>query len=344
MISVTASAPVRINDIGGWTDTWFAERGRVLNLAVKPGVSVTVKSAANPSLAPKRVRLNIIDFSESILMDPDHPDYQAHSILQAAINSVPIPKENKIEISIFSSVPAASSTGTSAAVCVALLGALFRAVGSDIGPEEIAYRAHQIETEKLGLQSGIQDQLSAAFGGVCSIKMTNYPHADVNHIKLPKKIALELNNRLCLIYLGRSHRSSALHEKVITMLEKAGPAFSQLNVLSRLAEEAVDCLVAGDLAGYGDVMIRNNECQRELHPDLISPAADAVISAAGKYRARGWKVNGAGGEGGSITILGSSDQRKRKAMLQEIGLLGAGIQQIPVSLSYDGLVVTKHIG
>ena len=31
-----ALAPIRICDLGGWSDTWFAKRGSVLNIAVKP--------------------------------------------------------------------------------------------------------------------------------------------------------------------------------------------------------------------------------------------------------------------------------------------------------------------
>ena len=31
--TVNSVAPIRICDLGGWTDTWFAEHGRVLNIA-----------------------------------------------------------------------------------------------------------------------------------------------------------------------------------------------------------------------------------------------------------------------------------------------------------------------
>ena len=31
---VKAMAPARVCDFGGWTDTWFAKHGRVMNIAV----------------------------------------------------------------------------------------------------------------------------------------------------------------------------------------------------------------------------------------------------------------------------------------------------------------------
>ncbi len=33
---IRATAPLRINDIGGWTDTWFSGEGKVLNMAMSP--------------------------------------------------------------------------------------------------------------------------------------------------------------------------------------------------------------------------------------------------------------------------------------------------------------------
>jgi len=33
---INATAPIRICDIGGWTDTWVARRGQVFNIAVQP--------------------------------------------------------------------------------------------------------------------------------------------------------------------------------------------------------------------------------------------------------------------------------------------------------------------
>ena len=40
--SVHATAPIRACDLGGWTDTWFAGHGAVLNVAVTPLVEVRI--------------------------------------------------------------------------------------------------------------------------------------------------------------------------------------------------------------------------------------------------------------------------------------------------------------
>ena len=109
---------------------------------------------------------------------------------------IPIPREWRLEIDIFSPVPAGISTGTSASVCVALLGALSFLAGRKATPDEIAALAHRVETEKLGQQSGIQDQICAAHGGVTFIRMFEYPRAETTGIELEPSIGRSLTGGL----------------------------------------------------------------------------------------------------------------------------------------------------
>ena len=44
---MNAVAPIRICDIGGWTDTWFAGFGAVFNIAVYPYVEVQIQVSSS---------------------------------------------------------------------------------------------------------------------------------------------------------------------------------------------------------------------------------------------------------------------------------------------------------
>lgn len=337
--TIHAIAPVRINDIGGWTDTWFAQQGKVLNMAVFPLVEVRIKVLENREKIDQRVLVRLENYGESLWIKPENPAFDQHPLIQGAINFMPIPKDVMLHISLFSHVPAGSSTGTSASVCVALLGALSQLSAKTPSPLEIAYMAHRVETEKLGLQSGIQDQMAAAHGGICFIDMFQYPEATVTKLDVKEAILEELSQRVSLIYLGQSHSSSAMHKEVIAFLEKKGAQFSIIQALRSLAVQAKNHLLEGNLDALGDVMIQNNECQRSLHSGLISEEADAVIAVAKKYEAVGWKVNGAGGKGGSLTILNHHEETRRAEMLEEIHALGKGIRSIPISPARFGMTV-----
>jgi D-glycero-alpha-D-manno-heptose-7-phosphate kinase len=96
-----------------------------------------------------------------------------------------------------------------------------------------------------------------------------------------------------------------------------------------------------DFQALGRAMIDNTEAQRRLHPELISADASRVIEIVSEHRALGWKVNGAGGEGGSLTILSGYDPEEKSAMIRAIEGENPSFSNIPISLSKDGLRVWK---
>jgi D-glycero-alpha-D-manno-heptose-7-phosphate kinase len=335
---INSVAPIRICDIGGWTDTWFARQGKIFNIGVNPSVEVQV--AVYPRAArPDRIVLNAQNYGERFALEPGKAGRERHQLLQAAIEELAPPEEYALEITIFSEVPAGASTGTSAAVTVALIAALDVLTPGRLTPHEIAYRAHRVEVERLGLQSGIQDQLCAAFGALNFIEMTSYPFATVSQMRIPDTIWWELERRLILIFLGRTHSSSAVHEQVIASLEQAGGGAAPLEALRRAAEQARDAVYGGDFTALGQAMIDNTTAQHMLHPALIGTEARELIALAQEYGAIGWKVNGAGGEGGSVTLLCDTPASQRRSLLRTITEANPLFQPISIYLSPFGVRV-----
>lgn len=337
---INSVAPIRVCDNGGWTDTWFAERGKIFNIGVYPYVEVQIKVYPRHTLE-HRVTLHAENFGHRYAVFPRHERHEwiHHPLLEAAIDYMGVPSNLSVQISIFSEAPAGCSTGTSASVSVALIGALDQLTPGRITPLEVAYAAHRIETDILGQQSGIQDQLCAAFGGINYIEMFDYPYAAVSPIYVPNPTWWELERRLSLIFLGRSHSSSATHEMVIRGLEDAGPDNPKLEALRKTAQSSRDALYAGDFTALGKAMMTNTEAQRNLHPKLISAEAQQIIDIATEYGALGYKVNGAGGEGGSLTLLSGPSMSTKRAMIRAIEETNPLFQSIPTYLSRFGLRV-----
>ena len=69
------------------------------------------------------------------------------------------------------------------------------------------------------------------------------------------------------------------------------------------------------------------------------PVARQTIEVAQRHGAVGWKINGAGGNGGSMTILCPSDWAQRKRLTRAIEEIGGGVREIPIYLSRFGLRV-----
>jgi D-glycero-alpha-D-manno-heptose-7-phosphate kinase len=338
-------APIRICDIGGWTDTWFAGHGKIFNIGVYPYAEVQI-AACNADQVSDRIVINAENYGERYVVDPDQHSslhgWQRHPLLEAAIEYMRLPDHLAFEVTIYCEAPAGASTGTSAAVTVALIGGLDALTPGRMAPHEVAQAAQKVETELLGQQCGIQDQLCSAFGGLNFIDVTQYPNASVSQIQIPNSIWWELERRLVLIYLGKSHHSSQTHEMVIRSMENAGPDNEHLQELRTTALRARDAVYAGDFKALGQAMIDNNESQRRLHPALISADADRIIQIAREHGAIGWKVNGAGGDGGSLTLLCGSRSDEKRTTIHEIEAEKPRYKNIPIYLSRYGLRIWKH--
>lgn len=333
---INSVAPIRVCDNGGWTDTWFAEHGRIFNIGVYPYAEVQIEISPYRG-QEKRVTIFAENYGERYTIAPGARSYDRHPLIEAAIEYMGVPDDITVQVTIFSEAPAGASTGTSAAVAVALIGALDCLTPGRLTPHEVAYAAQSIETQMLGLQCGIQDQLCSAYGGINYIDMYDYPRASVSQIQVSNTIWWELERRLVLVYMGNSHNSSQVHQMVIKGLENAGPDSKQIEALRQTAPRSRDALYAGDFVALGRAMIDNTEAQGNLHPDLISADTRRVIEIARAYGALGWKVNGAGGEGGSITLLCSDTSHAKRAMIRAIAEEDPRFQHIPTYLSRQGL-------
>jgi D-glycero-alpha-D-manno-heptose-7-phosphate kinase len=342
VVIINSVAPIRICDNGGWTDTWFAGHGRIFNIAVYPYAEVQIAVFPGGARDPKeRIVINAENYGERYAVNPER-HWDKHPLLEAAIEFMRVPEDLSFEVTIYSEAPAGASTGTSAAVTVALIGALDLLTPGRMTPHEVALAAQRIETEMLHQQCGIQDQLCAAYGGINYIEMVRYPHASISPIIVSDTIWWELERRLALVYLGRSHLSSEVHEMVIRSLADAGPEGAGLEDLRGMASRSRDALYAGDFTALGRAMTDNTEAQRRLHPALVSPEHQRVMDIARRHEALGCKVNGAGGNGGSVTILCGDVSQEKRNMIREIEGENPLFRNIPLHLSRRGLRVWRQ--
>jgi D-glycero-alpha-D-manno-heptose-7-phosphate kinase len=331
MATIRANAPVRVCDAGGWTDTWFAREGLVCSVAVGPGAEIVVE--LDDHVGP--VTLEVRATNERYTVTPGDAPPGRHPLLEAAVTRVPPPDRRAARVRVASAVPAGSGTGTSAAVVVALLSALRAARDEPACADDVARDAHALETG-LGRQSGVQDQYAAAHGGANTIHVERYPQATVRPITLPDDVVAALDARLLTVYLGEPHESSALHEKVIASLERDGEGGQKLQALRDAATDAAHALSVGDLDAFGAALAENTRLQARLDPSLVSADARKLIELAHGTGASGWKVNGAGGEGGSVTVVASADPAKQRALVAGVSQVRRW-QRLPLQFARHGV-------
>ncbi len=328
---VFARAPVRVCDIGGWTDTWFCNNGSVFNFCIDLYSYVRILCKHDPSIEIVSENLDIsteIDEFRKI-------EYNGTlDLLKSAIKHLKI--QRGIKVFARSDAPPGCGTGTSASIAVAMVGALALLDGHYYVRHEIAQLAHVLETDELGLQSGVQDQYAAAYGGFNFMEIA-YPNVKISKIDVRPEVTWELEQQLVLVYL-ESRSSSDMHAAVIGNYEHGDRhTLDAFDELKACPAAAVQALYKGDLEGFGHVMDRNWAAQKALHPKITNAKIDNLARIATSHHALGFKVNGAGG-GGSAVILSSSGNEF--ALKKDI--LAAGYQILPCKINFSGLQAWRH--
>jgi D-glycero-alpha-D-manno-heptose-7-phosphate kinase len=335
-MQICARAPVRFCDLGGWTDTRVVPRGTVLNFAARlyTYVRLTIQEGKSG------ITLESLDTGERVhFHDVRRIEYDGVlDLLKAAVARARIvtyssgvyPMRWAVKVQVRSDAPPASGLGSSAALGVAAIGALSRYHGRNLLAHEVARESQFLEVEELKLESGVQDQLASAYGGV-SFMEVEYPNARVLPVPLSPAIRCELEDRFVLVYTGRSHFSSAMHQKVISEADRHHGNFDDL---ARAAVRGKEALLRGDIAAFAEAMNANWEAQKGLHADITTPEIETLHRAAFAAGAVGFKANGAGG-GGTVTILAGRDH----AHLVRRAVVELGMIVLPSLIDTTGLQV-----
>jgi D-glycero-alpha-D-manno-heptose-7-phosphate kinase len=176
----------------------------------------------------------------------------------------------------------------------------------------------------------VQDQLASAYGGVNFMEV-EYPNARVLPVPLADSVRCELEDRFVLVYTGRSHFSSGMHQKVISESAQHTADFDDLARAAVLGKEA---LLAGNLDAFAAAMNVNWAAQKRLHPEITTPEIEALHAAAFAAGAIGFKANGAGG-GGTVTILA----KRNHTHLVARAATELGMTVLPAQIDTTGLQV-----
>ena len=312
--------------MGGWTDTWFYPKGAIFNMAIDLYSYVRLNENRQD-----KIRI----MSENLDLNTEIENYRKVEydgildLLKAAVKRMEI--KQGLDIYVRTDAPPGSGIGTSASVAVALIAALARYKNETMVPHEIAELAHKLETEELHLESGVQDQYAAAYGGINYMEI-DYPRVKISPIRTNDQKICQIESQMMLIYLS-SRSSSEMHKNVIEKYLRGDTDTQYLfDKLKDCALKMKSAIQSKDLLQFGEVMNENWNAQKNLHSLMNNDLIRKIETMAFKNGATGFKCNGAGG-GGSVSILadiGKEYNLKKK-------LIDSGFQLLPVYLNFEGI-------
>lgn len=322
---IITQTPLRIGLLGGGTDLpgYYVENGgRVLNCAIDKYIYVIVKERFDEDVYINYSKKEIVSRVEDI----------EHELVREAMLMTGVTKG--VEITTLADIPSAGSgLGSSSAVAVGLLHALFAYQGRQVTAEELAAGACTIEIERCGKPIGKQDQYIAAFGGIRDLRFGPGEAVAADGLELSADARRALQEQIMLFYTGITRSADTILAEQSANIKSTG---TQLDLLRDLAGYASDRLREGDVDAIGPAVRESWEAKRKLASGVSNNRIDQAIAGALDAGATGVKLTGAGGGGFLLVICPVERQRVVRESLP-------GMRELPVKLDRLGSRVVLNV-
>jgi D-glycero-alpha-D-manno-heptose-7-phosphate kinase len=319
---IITQTPLRIGLLGGGTDlpSYYRDHGgRVLNCALDKYIYVIVKQRFDDDIYVNYSRKEIVSRAEDL----------EHELVREAMLVTGVAKG--VEITTLADIPSSGSgLGSSSAVTVGLLHALFAYQGRQVSAAELAQKACEIEIERCGKPIGKQDQYIAAYGGIRDFRFGPGDDVVAEEICLPATARRRLQEQIMLFYTGITRSATPILAEQNDSVNANQP---QLDLLRDLAGFAAERLKNGEVEAIGPAVRESWEAKRKLASGVSTDEIDSAVSRALDAGASGVKLTGAGGGGFLLVICPVERQRAVRDSLP-------GMRQFPVRLDRLGSRVT----
>ena len=229
--------------------------------------------------------------------------------------------ESGVNLKVRSMIPIAVGLGSSAAICVATVGAVDRLFDADLSKEEISNLAFEGETIIHGKPSGVDNTVST-FGGVLSYERAS----GIKHHKLDSSMPFIIGNTW-------KKRSTRKMVESVAALKERNPALmdSIIDAMGGIAGEGLDALLAKDIHRIGDLMNMNHGLLSAIGVSTMK--LEALVHTARQNGALGAKLTGAGGGGCMIAVAEEEKMsavekaiRRRKSESYRVQLTDRGVE------------------
>ena len=312
-----ATAPVRIDLAGGWSDTppiCNMVGGKVLNVAVKldgeKPIEVTVAERAdkNVKIVSKDLgKRRVIKSQKEIDEHSDPHDWCA--LVKCALSVTGFRFGSRgLDITICANLPKGSGMGTSSILGACTIAVLLGRANAD----ELGEKTLQLEKE-MRTGGGWQDQ----FGGVLpGVKMLRSKPGDVQvieHEELESKwLSSLLKSRGLLYFTGQKRMARNILRKVLAFWHDNPHDFANILVksLKTDAEKGAKAIKERDEAGLIDAINGYWRDKKLLDPGSTNERVEEIIDNISKLISA-VTLTGAGG-GGFMFILASSNANAKK--------------------------------
>ncbi len=223
-----------------------------------------------------------------------------------------------LHIRIRGTIPKASGLGSSAALSVALCGALQQIREESIDLLQASTLSHRAEAKAQGGRASPMDTATSSFGGFVVLSDTiedgldfietrtmevngqiRQWHLHTFDANIPEGVALVVGNT------GVHGSTSAMVDQVAKLIRENPERKIELETIGAIARRGIQSLRDGNMEAVGQAMTENHMVLRSL--GVSSPELERLIRAAAPS-SLGVKMTGAGGGGCMIALTSNPEE------------------------------------
>ena len=315
---IITQTPIRVSLFGGGTDFrdyYEREEGCVLSTAIDKFIFVTIKERFDDLIRVGYTRTEMVEKVDDL----------QHDLVRETLRRTGI--SSRVEISTMADIPSeGSGLGSSSAVTVGLLNAMYAFLGETAPAEQLAREACQVEIETLGRPIGIQDQYIAAYGGLRFMTFARGGEVIMERIRIDDNVRRRLDQNLLLFYTGIVRQASDILSEQKTNI---GDRLAVLREMKQLAMSGRACLEAGDADALGELLHQSWALKKQLASKISNGTIEEMYQAGRNAGALGGKITGAGGGGFLLFYCPVSSQDRLRAVL-------SGLRELPFRIERFG--------
>lgn len=308
---IISRTPFRVSFFGGGTDypEWYSEHGgAVLATTIDKYCYISVRELP-PFFDHKfRVVYSIVENVQEIRQIQ-------HPAVRGVLDWMKV--EAGLEIHHDGDLPARSGLGSSSAFTVGLINSVHALQGHHVSKDALAGQAIHVEQEVLRERVGLQDQVSAAFGGFNHITVAQNGTYSVRPIVLPRARIEALQNHLLLVFTGIPRIAAEVAESFVGNLKHR---MADMKATQDMVDHAIEILSSPstDIIEFGRLLRQAWGLKRSLSDRVSSSTIDSLFDAAIHAGAIGGKLLGAGGGGFMLLFVRPEDHVQVRAALGKL--------------------------
>ena len=298
---IISKTPYRISFFGGGTDypSWFKENtGKILSTSINKYVYLSLRD-----LGP------YFDYKHRIIWSKvenvNDAKFIKHNVVREMLEYFKI--KNGVEIHYQGDLPARSGMGSSSSFVVGLMNAFLIKKKMKLSKMDLAKKSIMFEHKILEEIVGIQDQISASFGGFNKIDIKRNGTFGVKKIKINKNVN-KLDKNLILLFTGIHRTANEIAGQYVSKLNK--DKIIEMKEINFQVEEAEQLLIKNKFDDFGRLLNEGWKLKRSLSKVISNKKIDNLYEFSMNNGALGGKLLGAGGGGFMLLYVPYHKQKK----------------------------------